>query len=136
MDKSTTLDDLGRGQHLGHGQDEGHMADQNGQPKYGMPTAKRMILTTVKFPGKETYKGLGSGFREWGERFLRVIHQAQVRCGFWWNEDLKIDCLSQYLDGKALSYFNVQYMAWWDQVPTLLHAMDNMYLAFSVQLTM
>ena len=122
-------------------EDLGHVPGrglEHSQPPYirSIPYPKQMRLMLNKFDGKETYKGLGSGFREWGERYFRAIDLAQRHCGIFWSEDIKIDCLSQYLDGKALSYFNAQYMSWWDQEPTLLYAMDKMYRAFCVQLTM
>jgi hypothetical protein len=131
-DKALTLEDLGRAPPQPPGPGQAIF----GQPNFGIPNHKQMRLMINKFDGKETYKGLGSGFREWGERFLRAIEIAQRHCGFFWPEDIKIDCISHYLEGKALSYFNAQYVAWWEQDSTLVHAMNNMYKAFSVQLTM
>ena len=102
----------------------------------GFPTHKQMRLSINKFSGKETYKGLGCGFMEWGHRFLRAINMAQRLSGLVWPEDICIDVLSQYLDGRALSYFNAQYLNWWSQQPTLVFALDGMFRAFSAQLTL
>ena len=88
------------------------------------------------FSGTEQYKGLGSEFKEWGKRFLSSTNIAQRASGFLWHEDVLIDVFSQYLEGKALSYFNAQYENWFDQDPRLLYTMECMHRAFSVKLTL
>ena len=115
---------------------QGRWQPQQPPPMLGVPAPKQMKLCLTKFSGKEQYKGLGSGFKEWGKRFLRQLNLAQRASGFMWHEDLMVDVLSQHLEGKALSYFNAQYESWFQQEPTLLYVMDCMYRAFSVQLTL
>ena len=72
----------------------------------------------------------------WGNRFLRALNIAQRLSGFAWHEDVKVDILSQYLEGKALSYFNAQYTNWWNQDQSLGYAMDGMFRAFNVRLSL
>ena len=44
--------------------------------KYGMPTASQRKLNIRKFDGSDLYKGLGSGFFDWGCTFMRAVSLA------------------------------------------------------------
>ena len=57
------------------------------------PDARQKKLGIRPFDGWELYKGLGSGFLEWGRRFKRQVSLAQSSCGFLWPEDVKVDSL-------------------------------------------
>ena len=88
------------------------MYDTYGEPIWGTPGNKDMKLQLAKFNAKETYKGLGTGIDEWVERFIRQIERAQLSSGFCWTESVKMDCLEDHLEGKALEYWQVKRKAW------------------------
>ena len=67
---------------------------------------------------------------------MRALNMAQHASKCMWPEDVKIDVLSHYLEGKALSHFNAQYENWWKQDQSLIYAMDCMHRAFAVNLTL
>ena len=60
-------------------------------PQGGRLTMRDLKLSIKPFDGTETYPGLGTGFEEWGWKFLRELELAQQLCGLKWTEDLKID---------------------------------------------
>ena len=80
MGQGLNLDDLGRSQ-AGHEVHQAPWGSAQG-PMIGVPTPKQTKLSITKFSGKEQYKGLGSGFKEWGKRFLRQVNLAQRATGF------------------------------------------------------
>ncbi|CCI49096.1 unnamed protein product [Albugo candida] len=45
---------------------------------YAIPTAAQRKLTIRKFAGTELYRGLGSGFHDWGKTFLRQVNLAEA----------------------------------------------------------
>ena len=81
------------------------MYETNGEPIWGTPGNKDMKLQLAKFNAKETYKGLGTGIDDWVERFIRQIERAQLSSGFCWTESVRMDCLEDHLEGKALEYW-------------------------------
>ena len=58
---------------------QGRWQPQQPPPMLGVPAPKQMKLCLTKFSGKEQYKGLGSGFKEWGKRFLRQVDTRTVQ---------------------------------------------------------
>uniref|UniRef100_M4BSZ8 RxLR effector candidate protein n=1 Tax=Hyaloperonospora arabidopsidis (strain Emoy2) TaxID=559515 RepID=M4BSZ8_HYAAE len=64
---------------------------------YGMPTASQRNLNIRKFDGMDLYKGLESGFFDWGRTFMRSVSLAEASCGFTWTEDAKVDLLGHFL---------------------------------------
>jgi hypothetical protein len=39
---------------------------------------------------RESYKGLGAGFKQWGLRFIGQINMTERACGFRWPEEVKL----------------------------------------------
>ncbi|GMF50145.1 unnamed protein product [Phytophthora fragariaefolia] len=52
-----------------------------------------------KFPGKETYAGVGAEFKSWGLRFLQRLGAVQQMSGGDWPEEFKILALSRKTGG-------------------------------------
>nr|BAP68807.1 RxLR effector candidate protein [Hyaloperonospora arabidopsidis Emoy2] len=70
----------------------------SGQPpattaSYATPNEIQRKLSIRKLDGSELYKGIGSGFLDWGRKFLCAINLAESSCGFTWSEDVKVDLL-------------------------------------------
>nr|CCA24596.1 conserved hypothetical protein [Albugo laibachii Nc14] len=86
-------------------------------------------------PRKELYLGLGSGFLSWGKRFVRQIQFAERACGFPWSEDVKVDVLGHHSKGMAKRYYIQQVEGWWEEEPTLEHAIQRMFQTFSTRIT-
>ena len=64
-------------------------------------TSNDIKLTLDKFSGKELYPGLGSGFEEWCDRFVRKVMNAEERIGKRWPEATKVERLGDFLEGTA-----------------------------------
>ena len=75
---------------------------------YGMPSASQRKLNIRKFDGTELYKGLGSGFFDWGHTFMRAVSLAEASCYFSWTEDVKVYLLGHLLAGTAERYYHKQ----------------------------
>ncbi|CEG47308.1 conserved hypothetical protein [Plasmopara halstedii] len=73
-----------------------------------VPDERQRRLTIRKSDGTELYRGLGSGFLDWGQTFMRQIQYAQAACAFGWSDDLKADLLGHYMSGTAERYNNKQ----------------------------
>ena len=78
----------------------------SGQPRettvsYATPNASQHKLSIRKFDRTELYKGLGSGFLDWGRTFLRAVNLAESSCGFTCSEDVKVDLLGHHLSRTA-----------------------------------
>jgi TolA-binding protein len=67
---------------------QGNIQDRH-QPLSRLPSAKEMKLVLRPFDGRETYKGLGSGFFEWGRRFMRQVALAEATSQKIWPEDIR-----------------------------------------------
>ncbi|GAB9471347.1 unnamed protein product, partial [Globisporangium polare] len=104
-------------------------------PRNGVPDARQRKLSIRPFDGKELYEGLGSGFLDWGHRFIRQVIMAQMACGFDWSEEVKADLLGHYLTSTAERYYNKQLETWWQQLPTLEHVMERLHLTFKTTIT-
>uniref|UniRef100_A0AAV1V901 Uncharacterized protein n=1 Tax=Peronospora matthiolae TaxID=2874970 RepID=A0AAV1V901_9STRA len=102
---------------------------------YGMPSASQRKLNIRKFDGTELYKGLGSGFFDWGRTFMRAVSLAEASCGFSWTEDVKVDLLGHFLAGTAERYYHKQVDTWWVQQPRLEHVMEQLHLPFKTTIT-
>jgi hypothetical protein len=59
------------------------MSNAAGEPVYSVPKSKNMKLTSAKFSGKETYKGVGTGINEWVSRFMRQLERSEMTSGCW-----------------------------------------------------
>uniref|UniRef100_M4BU28 RxLR effector candidate protein n=1 Tax=Hyaloperonospora arabidopsidis (strain Emoy2) TaxID=559515 RepID=M4BU28_HYAAE len=81
------------------------------------PIASQQKLSIRKFNGTELYKGLGSGFFDWGRTFLRAVNLAEASCVFTWSEEAKVNLLGHHLSGTAERYFHKQVNQWWNQRP-------------------
>lgn len=66
-----------------------------------MPTVEDMKLSIERFTGKEEYRELGAGFKDWGLQFLAAVGAAQQLSGGEWPEEFKMRTLNRYLDGIA-----------------------------------
>ena len=64
---------------------------------YGMSTASQQKLNIRKFYGSELYKGLGSGFFDWGRTFVRVMSLAQASCDYLCAKDVTVDLFGHFL---------------------------------------
>ena len=102
---------------------------------YGMPTAIQRKLNIRKFDGTELYKGLGSGFFDWGRTFMRAVSLAEASCGFSWTEDVKVDLLGHFLAGTTGRYYHKQVDIWWVQQPRLEHVLEQLHLMFKTAIT-
>uniref|UniRef100_A0AAV1UBX1 CCHC-type domain-containing protein n=1 Tax=Peronospora matthiolae TaxID=2874970 RepID=A0AAV1UBX1_9STRA len=102
---------------------------------YGMPSASQRKLNIRKFDGTELYRGLGSGFFDWGRTFLRAVSLAEASCGFGWTEDVKVDLLGHFLTGTAERYYHKQVDTWWTQSPTLEYIMEQLLRTFKTSIT-
>lgn len=102
---------------------------------YATPNASQRKLSIRKFDGTELYKGLGSGFLDWGRTFLRAVNLAESSCGFTWSEDVKVDLLGHYLSGTAERYYHKQVDTWWNQHPTLDYVMCQLLATFKTSIT-
>jgi hypothetical protein len=111
------------------------MFDQS-QPVFGLSTIKQMKLGIKKFDGEEVYKGLGPNFTEWGLHFMKRIPIAQIRSGFWWRSENKVDCQQAHLSGKALRHFETQSPELMRESPHLEFVMIKLLNAFTVKLTL
>uniref|UniRef100_A0AAV1TI68 Uncharacterized protein n=1 Tax=Peronospora matthiolae TaxID=2874970 RepID=A0AAV1TI68_9STRA len=102
---------------------------------YGMPSASQRKLNIRKFDGTELYRGLGSGFFDWGRTFLRAVSLAEASCGFGWTRDVKVDLLGHFLAGTAERYYHKQVDTWWTQSPTLEYIMEQLLRTFKTSIT-
>uniref|UniRef100_A0AAV1UMW7 Uncharacterized protein n=1 Tax=Peronospora matthiolae TaxID=2874970 RepID=A0AAV1UMW7_9STRA len=102
---------------------------------YGMPSASQRKLNIRNFDGTELYKGLGSGFFDWGRTFMRAVSLAEASCGFSWTEDVKVDLLGHFWAGTAERYYHKQVDTWWVQQPRLEHVMEQLHLTFKTTIT-
>ena len=98
-------------------------------------TIRDLKLSIQPFDGEEIYPGLGSGFDEWGWKFVREINLVQQLSGITWNEDLKVDRLGHYLKGTALAYYAKRATIWWNEQPALWYTLDKMSEAFRSNMT-
>nr|CCA27060.1 conserved hypothetical protein [Albugo laibachii Nc14] len=98
-----------------------------------IPPARKLSIRP--FNGKELYEGLGSGFLDWGRRFVRQLVLAQMACGINWSEEVKADLLEHYLGGTAERYYHKQLETWWQQQPTLRHVMERLHQTFRTTIT-
>jgi hypothetical protein len=80
-----------------------------------VPDTRQRKLGIRHFDGKELYQGLGSGFA--------------------WAEEVKVDILGHHLTGMAGRYYNQQVEGWWDESPTLEHAMQRLLHTFATKIT-
>ena len=78
----------------------------------GVPDGRQRELTLQPFDGKELYRGLGSGFLQWGRAFVRQVGFSERACGFVWPEDIKVDVFGQHLAGTAQKYYRRQVGNW------------------------
>ncbi|OWZ02249.1 hypothetical protein PHMEG_00026224 [Phytophthora megakarya] len=99
------------------------------------PDARQRKLNIRPFDGKELYQGLGSGFMQWGIKFMRQMRYAEAASGFAWSEDVKVDLLGHHLSGVTERYYNRQVEGWWAESPTVEHVMQRMLDTFNVQIT-
>lgn len=102
---------------------------------YGIPTASKRKLNIRKFDGTMLYKGLGSGFFDWGHTFMRAVSLAEALCDFLLMEDVKVDILGHFLSGTAEHYYHKQVNIWWVQQPRLEHVMEQLQLTFKTTIT-
>uniref|UniRef100_A0AAV1T110 CCHC-type domain-containing protein n=1 Tax=Peronospora matthiolae TaxID=2874970 RepID=A0AAV1T110_9STRA len=100
---------------------------------YGMPSASQRKLNIRKFNGTELYRGLGSGFFDWGRTFLRAVSLAEASCGFGWTEDVKVDLLGHFLAGTVERCKQVD--TWWTQSPTLEYIMEQLLRTHKTAIT-
>uniref|UniRef100_A0AAV1TYK1 Uncharacterized protein n=1 Tax=Peronospora matthiolae TaxID=2874970 RepID=A0AAV1TYK1_9STRA len=100
-----------------------------------VPDTRQRKLGIRPFDGKELYQGLGSGFLSWCKRFVRQIMFAERASGFQWSEDVKVDVLGHHLTGMAERYYNRQVEGWFEEQPTLEHAMQRLLHTFATKIT-
>jgi hypothetical protein len=87
------------------------------------------------FDGVEHYKGLGTGFRQWALLFLESVEMAELACGYPWIERVKVNKLQQHLAGKPLRFFQANIEQWWAREATLSYALDQLWMAYKVNIT-
>ncbi|DBA02340.1 TPA: LOW QUALITY PROTEIN: hypothetical protein N0F65_006215 [Lagenidium giganteum] len=97
----------------------------NGRTNDAISGQSKIVHTT--FDGKETYKGLESGFRQWAKSFLR--------CGHPWAERYKVAKFGQLMRGKANAYYTAQLNQWLTTNPSMTHVNKQMEAVFSVSIT-
>ncbi|KAE9349449.1 hypothetical protein PR003_g5885 [Phytophthora rubi] len=115
----------------------GEQLDAGGDsPPYGYPNYGQSKLSIRDFDGKETYKGFGAGFEQWGLMFIGEVDMAERACGFRWPEEVKLNKLGQHLVGKAGRFFHEQAHTWWTIYPFLFFASEQMNATFTVRLSM
>ncbi len=75
------------GLQVGGGQDQYHPSPYDPIPGpyhnvvNGRPSARDLKLQIAPFEGKEIYPGLGTGFADWGSKFLREISMVEITTG-------------------------------------------------------
>uniref|UniRef100_A0AAV1UD28 Uncharacterized protein n=1 Tax=Peronospora matthiolae TaxID=2874970 RepID=A0AAV1UD28_9STRA len=72
----------------------------------GVPDGRQRKLSLSPCDGKELYCGLGSGFLEWGQGFVRQVDFPERACGSVWPEEIKVDAFGQKLAGTAQKYYH------------------------------
>ncbi|DAZ92447.1 TPA: hypothetical protein N0F65_000231 [Lagenidium giganteum] len=112
------------------------MDDAHRQPKRNVPTNKQLKLSLEPFDGTERYAGLGARFFEWGKRFQRQVEIAEASCGYVWNDELRLECLSRNLSGQAGQYYHENVELWWSQMPRVDFVMNRMLDAYRATITM
>lgn len=100
-----------------------------------VPPTKDAKIILRTFNGVETYKGLGSGFKQWARQFCDEVTMGEEACGYRWAERFKVSKMGSLMRGKAETYFTSQVDVWWSSTPTLAYVIDQMDAAFSVHLT-
>jgi hypothetical protein len=75
--------------------------DDDGVAQFGYPNYGQLKLSIRDFDCRETYKGLGARFEQWGLMFIGQVGMAECACGFRWPEEVKLNKLAQHLTGKA-----------------------------------
>lgn len=97
-----------------------------------VPSATQAKLSQELFDGTKVYKGLGTGFTQWGHQFLVKIDLAEQACGFRWPEIYKVSRFGEFVRGKAARYFNSRIDGWWNAHPTLGQVIDKMVDAYRI----
>uniref|UniRef100_M4C2A9 RxLR effector candidate protein n=1 Tax=Hyaloperonospora arabidopsidis (strain Emoy2) TaxID=559515 RepID=M4C2A9_HYAAE len=112
------------------------LVPQQAAPYARVPDARQRKLNIRHVDEKELYQGLGSGFLSWGKNFVREVSFAERASEFPWSEDVKIDVLGHNLTGMAERYYNRQVEGWWQEEPTLEHAIQRLLHTFATKITL